>query len=178
MDYLVPAWKQTACQMDENVEDAMQDSDSVGLYEAYHYDEDIKHKGTEVIDVKWGQDIVPSVEALQKWLIGVVESKQISIECNLTSNCKIGHFKRYDEHPILLFDSIEKDVDVPRISTSINTDDRGVFVTSIGREYALLWLALEKVKDEKGQSKYNRETISSYLEELQQNGKQQCFKVG
>lgn len=81
-----------------------------------------------------------AIEAVQYKLLQEVEDIGIAIECNPTSNFKIGEIDRYDQHPITKFNTIRGHTKYPKhdISVSINTDDKGVFATSIEREYALV----------------------------------------
>ena len=43
------------------------------------------------------------------------------------------------------------------IMFSINTDDKGVFCTSLENEYALMGCALERMRDEQGRKKYQKQ---------------------
>jgi hypothetical protein len=85
-----------------------------------------------------------AISKVQQKLLQEVEDLGIAIECNPTSNFKIGEIDRYDHHPITKFNTIDRQSRYPRhdISASINTDDKGVFSTSIEREYALIAHAL------------------------------------
>lgn len=86
------------------------------------------------------------LEKIQQQLLEKVEKRHISIECNPSSNFKIGEIERYDEHPILKFFNYGLSTPYPRhdIAVSINTDDQGVFATSLEREYSLMALAIER----------------------------------
>lgn len=55
----------------------------------------------------------------------------ISIECNPTSNIKIGLFSKYYNHPITRFNSFYLENDNPEVQlkVSINKDDLGAFDT-------------------------------------------------
>lgn len=72
----------------------------------------------------------------------------------------IGTIKKYDQHPIVRFNSRKLKQAFPgmSLSVSINTDDQGVFDTLLENEYALMVLALEKAKDEEGNKLYDIET--------------------
>lgn len=109
------------------------------LYHQYHYDLDGKRNG-EVYD-EWmvTKDMIGAIQKIQWQLLNEVETMGLAIECNPTSNRKIGEFDRYDQHPILKFNNDGLNLYPKRtISVSINTDDKGVFATSIEREYALI----------------------------------------
>ena len=111
-----------------------------------------------------------------------IKNKNISIETNPTSNYLIGTFRRYAKHPITKFFNIgletnhENLINCPQLSVSINTDDQGIFSTSLENEYALMAIALEKEKDEFGHPKYNSSMIYDYLERIRQMGLGQSFK--
>lgn len=112
----------------------------------------------------------------------LVAAKGICIECNPSSNYLIGTFKQYRKHPISKFYNKELTIDeeelnnCPQLSVSINTDDQGVFHTSLENEYALMALALEKVKDENGDFKYDRMRIYDWIDAVREMGLIQSFK--
>ena len=83
---------------------------------------------------------------------------------------------RYIDHPVFRFISV-KSATGHNISiyASVNTDDQGVFDTSLGNEYALLACALSLEKDDVGHPQYSDDEIYDYLERLQKNGKTQVF---
>ncbi len=60
--------------------------------------------------------------------------------------------------------------DCAQLSVSINTDDQGVFYTSLENEYALMTLALEKARDEEGNPKYNRMKIYDWINAIRKMG--------
>ena len=64
----------------------------------------------------------------------------LAIECNPSSNYKIGEFETYEEHPILKFFNYGLSTPYANhdIAVSINTDDQGIFATSLEREYSLI----------------------------------------
>lgn len=77
----------------------------------------------------------------------------LQLRTNPSSNYLIGTIQKYDEHPILRFNSRklrtpEKNMS---LSVSINTDDQGVFDTLLENEYELMTLALKKSKDKDNQ---------------------------
>jgi len=63
-----------------------------------------------------------------------------------------------------------------QLSISINTDDQGVFATSLENEYSLIVSALERVKNTDGSQKYSFERISAYVRELRRMSNRQTFK--
>ena len=101
----------------------------------------------------------------------------ISIECNPSSNVLIGTFSSYQNHPVLNFYNIGLNVphqDV-QMHVSINTDDPGVFDTSLKFEYALLARAIGELRDEQGKPIHNEREIEDYIYNLVQMGQEQSF---
>jgi adenosine deaminase len=72
-----------------------------------------------------------------------------------------------------LFD-IEKGT---QLSVSVNTDNAGVFATSLENEYALVVNALERVTNEDGSQKYSFERFSAYVRELIKMSNRQAYTL-
>lgn len=111
-------------------------------------------------------------------MIAQLAKENIAIETNPSSNYLIGTIKKYDEHPILRFNSRklvtpEKNMS---LSVSINTDDQGVFDTLLENEYALMTLALKKSKDKENQPLYDIEDIYEWIDYVREMGMEQSFK--
>lgn len=151
------------------------------LYNEYHYNHDVKRKGSISEEFKVSSDYIKLMEQLQTAMRTEIAEMHISIETNPTSNLKIGYFDRYIEHPITKFYNAELEIDYQKlkscaqISTSINTDDLGVFDTNLENEYALMAIALEKEKDENGNPQYCSRQIYNWLESIRQMGEEQRF---
>ena len=91
------------------------------------------------------------------------------------------NFKKYIKHPILKFynkglvaDS-KKLAECEQLNVSINTDDQGVFNTSLENEYAYMALALEKAKDKDGKYLYKKSVIYQWLDDIRKMGIRQTF---
>ena len=99
----------------------------------------------------------------------------ISIECNPTSNYLIGTFSQYDEHPIMQFNDYKLGGHSKKtqIKVSINTDDIGVFDTSLSNEYALLLSSIIRKRHQ--EKNYNDEEVYEYLDYLRENGLNMSF---
>lgn len=102
---------------------------------------------------------------------------------NPSSGFLIGTFKDYAKHPILSFynrnltNDFDRLQDCPQLSVSVNTDDQGVFSTSLENEYSLLANALENAVDEDGHYIYNRTMIYSWIDDIRKMGINQSFLV-
>ncbi len=155
----------------------------VELYNRYHYDIDVKARGSQKEVFKIPHYIILVVKEIQKCMQISIRKQGIGIECNPSSNVLISNFKRYDKHPILKFNNLglvkdnNNESQIPQMFVSINTDDQGVFDTLLENEYALMGIALEKVKDENGECVYNQSMIYDWLDRVRQMGLEQSFNV-
>lgn len=162
---------------DENI-DVIRDIKNIRkIYHAYHFDEMVRKKGNEMIIQKVGKRYADVVKQLQDGMIHQLVMSGIGVESNPSSNYLIGTIKKYEEHPILRFNS-RKLGNVPTnmsLNVSINTDDQGVFDTLLENEYALMLLALKKAKDDEGQYKYDIEDVYEWIDYVRDMGIQQVF---
>lgn len=149
------------------------------LFYLYHYCESVKRRGNQiinlqdVIDDQQAEQFINAIAFIQQVMLLRIKNMGIAIESNPTSNFKIGEIDRYDQHPIQKFYPCQKNVG--RTSTSINTDDKGIFATSIEREYALIYAAfLRKVKHERWKPQREKD-IHHWLDKIRECSNQQSF---
>lgn len=151
---------------------------AAGFLYLYHFDPDVKTRGLQPTGIEWEnwKDYIDLVDAFQHKLRTEIARKGIAIECNPTSNVLISTFSSYDRHPILNFNRyrLENDIQRANIQVSINTDDLGVFDTSIENEYALLLCAIRRARHNAGN--YNDDAIYDYLDYIRECGIQMAFK--
>ena len=144
----------------------------------YHFDAEVKTKSLEPVFVEWDNWLwyAELMSLFQQKMREKIAGCGIAIECNPTSNVLIGTFKRYDSHPILQFNQhrLSDSPETANILTSINTDDIGVFDTSLENEYALLLCALKKARHLQGI--YNDDMIYDYLDNLRECGLNMSFR--
>ena len=152
------------------------------LYHLYHFNQNVKRKGQEILQINVNPSIVKAAKKVQRQMQFEIERKGIAIETNPSSNCMIGSFEYYESHPITkwynhnLTDEIDVLRECPQCNVSINTDDQGVFHTSLENEYAYMALALEKKKDEKGNYMYRPSMILNWLNDIREMGLRQSFR--
>lgn len=175
----IAPWNVASLNNLEEVVEARSSEMAKVLYFRYHYDSDVKRIGGEGeilrIEPTFRKELLELIGKVQLAMLGKLEKYHIAIECNPSSNYKIGEIQRYDEHPITKF--YNKGLSTPypcqHIAVSINTDDAGVFGTSLEREYSLMALALEKHEDE---NNYNSpRAIMDWLENIRQMTLEQKF---
>lgn len=147
------------------------------LYYLYHFDYDAKMRGLEPEKFIVEDWYIQAVAKMQMAMQLRIAKRGIAIECNPSSNVLISTFRRYDKHPILHFNNYhlaDEKEENPHIHVSINTDDIGVFDTSLENEYALLFSAIKRIRQNHGS--YNDEEIYEYLEHIRKNGIRMSFK--
>lgn len=147
------------------------------LNRLYHFDGNVKKRGniSEVLKLPQSiqKDWISAVCCVQSKYLLMVERRQFCIECNPTSNKKIGGFEKYVKHPIFRFNHLNKaSINGHNINVSINTDDKGIFSTSLEREYALLALAIMKDKND-----ITFHQILKWLDDVRNNGIIQAFHL-
>ncbi len=138
------------------------------LYYKYHYNHEVKVKGNKkdvfIVDEKY----IELVKSIQYEMQKLVKSLGIMIESNPSSNYLIGTIDKYEQHPIFTFFDIDSSKE-SNISVSINTDDQGVFETSLQMEYSLLALSLQKTQ------KYDEQRILRFIDEIRRCSLEQVF---
>lgn len=164
---------------DRRVEPIRVDNRARYLYYRYHYDYKGKSNGSKSIEWKieacYRQSFVRILETIQNKMQDEIANKHIAIECNPTSNLRIGNIPKYIDHPIVRFYNeglvcnYGELTHSAQISVSINTDDAGIFATSLEKEFTLMALALEKERDENGELKYNQRSVYRWLENVREN---------
>lgn len=168
-------------QKDQKLKRYRQDEKIRTLCWLYHFDPDIKKKGCEVISYKINPNIIPVIESLQNQMQHCLMTNGISIECNPSSNVLIGSFQKYRDHPMFRFN--RHGIRVPQwehepsagLCVSINTDDQGVFDTSLESEYAYVARSLERELDDEGQRLNSNDAIYAYLDHIRRLGNSQTF---
>ena len=151
------------------------------MYCLYHYNKDIREKGSEKKTFHLPDRYRRGVARVQKAMQEEIVRRGIGIELNPSSNISISILSGYEEHPIKTLYNIgltynEQELEsCPQMNVSINTDDKEVFVTRLENEYALLALALEQVRKADGTPKYKREFIYQWLDNIREMGLRQAF---
>jgi Adenosine deaminase len=150
------------------------------LYQTYHRKE-WREAGNQTVDYEISLPYMQAVGVLQERLQHDILQRGICIESNPTSNYLISTFRRYDAHPITRLFNLGLTYDpadlaaCPQLNVSINTDDLGIFDTSLENEYALMATALQKAKTADGQPRYKHALIMDWLDRVRLNGLSQSF---
>lgn len=152
------------------------------LYYMYHYCESVKLNGNHIINIQdvigneWADQFIRAIAFVQQIMLKQIHCKGICIECNPTSNFKIGEIDRYDQHPIQQFYPYLKSKKGVSISSSINTDDKGIFATNIEREYALIYAAFHRKNQRESSIKRSRKRdIDQWVDDIREFSNKQSF---
>lgn len=147
-----------------------------GLMYYYHFGYDEKRKGAAVETLEIDGTYISLMEKIQMKIRRLLAEKGISIECNLSSNQLIGTFRDYKKHPIFTFNNygLTFNLNSEQLSASINTDDQGVFDTSLENEYAIIVQCMSEMR-ENGERIYSDDAIYSYIDHIRKQGLLQTF---
>lgn len=174
--FCVDEWEmQNLVTGDQEIENARNDEVARELYCYYHFDKIVKENGDKVVEQRVGASYVKTLELIRERKLCDAENRHLAIECNPTSNYKIGELEDFSEHPITCFynEGIGEHKNKHSLSVSINTDDAGVFATSIEREYAVMAKALEDKYCDNG--KFTPKQIYDWLDDVRLFGQVQRF---
>ncbi|WP_297808848.1 hypothetical protein [uncultured Alistipes sp.] len=146
------AWSLTSKCHDPECEVARTDRNAVRINYDYQLSAEVIARG-EVSEVyTYPEGIEEVVSALQQQLQRKIANAGIAIECNPSSNLKIGPFDSYMQHPVFVFRRND-------LKASINTDDKGIFSTSLYNEYSLIAAAY-------GQSGADEKEVLEFIRQL------------
>lgn len=152
-----------------------------GLYYYYHYGVKEKKRGMEKVTVQVDSVYIQLMHRMQNAMQKFVEHSGLIVECNPSSNVLIGTFQDYKNHPVFRFNNTGLVYDqqghdsCPQLHICVNTDDLGVFDTSLEFEYALLYQTLREHERAAGESAYRSRDIINYLDNLRKMGLQAVF---
>ena len=144
------------------------------LYFSYHFSAEVKRRGAETISFEVTEEYLDFLRCMQDAMQRFVIEKGLSIECNPSSNALIGTFRAYEKHPVFRFCRPEP-AGASALHVSINTDDQGVFDTSLPFEYALIASALAQQKKPGTDCYFSDQEIEQYLQRLIRMGWEQVF---
>ena len=145
----------------------------------YHYCHGVLNQGIEPNTTYVEDEYIRLMGQMQEAMREYVNDKGVCIESNPSSNVLIGTFGSYQKHPLLTFYNrglgVEKDG--VQMHVSVNTDDPGIFDTSLTFEYALIADALRNMKDDNGMRLNTDRAIEDYIRDLVRMGREQCFPM-
>ncbi len=170
-------WLITTYDDSPEVQEALEDSKARRLCEQYFMDSDVYINGfqsSEDFKVPYRYERV--IKKVQNRMMKLLKGKNIFIETTPTSNVRIGRLGQYDELPLFRFSKVRIRPSQD-ILISVNTDDKGIFATSLHREFSLLALALVKQRHKGKVTKWDRQAVFQYIGHLARAGQEQRFRA-
>lgn len=144
----------------------------------YHHCLATRREGERMTKMEISSAYISLMRTMQTAMQNLVSDNGLCIECNPSSNVLIGTFDDYQSHPIWNF--YTEGLGIPRrkpqLHVSINSDDPGVFDTTLTFEYVLLAQTLASITDEDGQRIHDDREIENYMRNLVRMGQEQCFR--
>lgn len=174
--YDITGWDRYALRNVENYKDLVNNSIAYDLIHRYHFDTALKKRAREITVLTPEPELVVLAKQLQLRMRNFILEKGIAVESCPSSNFLISNLEHFKDIPTFnLFPVQESNSDFVRLNVSINTDDQGVFFTSLQKEYAMLAGTLRELHDSNGLRVYSDDQILNWIEHLINNSKQQCF---
>lgn len=153
------------------------------IYHRYHFDTALKRRALESVTQEFKQEFkgeyVKLVKQLQVRMRSRIAERGIAVESCPSSNFLISNLDEFKEIPTFQLFPIQENAEegLIRLNVCINTDDQGVFYTSLTKEYTMLAAIMREAK-ENGVRKYSDDAILSWIKHLIDNSKQLCFRTG
>lgn len=156
----IAPWSTTSDCMDSKAVSARTKRNTKNLNLEYQTAPDIIDNGKKLELYTFPREIVQIVSEIQNHLLNKIKERDIVIESNPTSNLCIGPFEDYCNLPLFKFEE-------SGVRYSVNTDDKGVFATSLSNELSLVAESydgsandmIEKICKENKRSRFNVDSI-------------------
>lgn len=170
------SWRSFSLQSSPRIKEIRQSNPNAArLYSIYHFDARVKRDGLRMKSAQVPKGYVSMITDLQDSIIREIAIRRLGIECCPSSNLKIGRLHRFDRHPIFRFMPIRGDESRFPLAVTVNTDDLGIFATSLPNEFSLLTLALLKTKDANGTPRYSSREVYDWIRLVIENGHKYRF---
>lgn len=150
---------------------------AVELYSDYHFDRVIRNNGKLIKSYLLPDSYPELIFELQNKMIQEISKCRLGIECCPSSNFRIGHLEKFEFHPIFRFMPVREQESMYPLPVTVNTDDLGIFATSLPNEFSLLALALLKKKDCHGNHVFSTQEVYDWIKRVVENGHKYRFKI-
>ncbi len=136
----------------------------------YFYNIEVKNRGCEKIYIHITNEMITLIRIMQSIIQNKISRKGICIEVCPSSNILLGNVKKGYCHPLInLLEKTKENLKEFGIRISINTDDQGIFATSLMSEYSLLINAFENERDNNGDMKFKRNFLYQWIDKIREN---------
>lgn len=168
-------WSYYAINHSEIEKIASQNPLAVNIYRNYHFNGDVRHRGECVKEFHICPGYTETITMMQEKMMERIERHGLCLECCPSSNLLIGSLDKYEHHPIFRFHDIDP-TKGHHLSVTINTDDLGVFQTSLSNEYSYLALAQYKSMYPDGTHRHSHYEISEWLKRISEFAEKYRFR--
>ena len=170
------SWSSFSLSPDQRMRDIRRrNPNAVSLYHAYHYDMNLKKRGQHIRSFHLPEGYAAMITNLQNKMMMGISKRRLGIECCPSSNLRIGRLHSFDRHPIFRFMPVRDSDSRYPLSVTVNTDDLGIFATSLPNEYSLLALALLKKRAPDGSHVYSSQEVYDWIARVAANGHKFTF---
>lgn len=145
-------------------------TDAKEIHRKYLIVKKIQEEGVKVKQYVLPRGYPALISKLQNEMMKHISKKRIGIECCPSSNVRIGYLSRFENHPILRFMPVYNSDSRCALAVTINTDDLGIFATSLPNEFSLMAISLLKMKDNDGNPVYSHPEVFDWIERIIKNG--------
>ena len=142
----------------------------------HFYNLEIKSKGQKLVKIYVSDEMITLTQKIQNIIQDKIKNKGIRIELCPSSNIFLGSVKKGYTHPLInVLKKQTNSLSAFDICVSINTDDQGIFTTSLMNEYSLLVNAFENETDNNGDKMYSKEFLYNWIDKIRENSIQMCY---
>ena len=164
-------WYQTQKEIANILEKRISSANAYRYLLLYWHNKDVFDRGNELLflDMRDKKELwLELLQEVQARMLEIVVEERLVVEANPSSNWSIGPMQNLDDHHIFNLTLDQKNQLEPKIQVTVNTDNPGVFSTSLAHEFYLLGEVLLK----KGVAEPE---VVKWLEWLRENGQNSTF---
>lgn len=168
------AWEHSMKCCHPRSEEARKNYRATMIAHEFRVREDIRYNGKKPEEWRITAEYERIIKKLQKKMAQIVRQLKVGIECNPTSNLMLCNIDRYDQEPLLRFRRVLPHLGF-QLPVSINTDDKGLFATSLLNEYSLMASAISKQECLIWKLNWSKKLIQKYLQDISRRGNEMRF---
>ena len=153
------------------------DNNVIIYYIAYchFFNVEVRDRGRKEVNIHIPNGMITLIQMAQSIVQEKIRKRGISIEVCPSSNILLGNIKKGYCHPLInLLRRTKNDLNELDICVSINTDNQGIFATSLMSEYSLLIKAFENEKNINGDMIFSKDFLYKWVDKLRENSIKIC----
>jgi Adenosine deaminase len=153
------------------------DNNVIIYYIAYchFFNLEVRDRGRKEVNIHISNGMITLIQIAQSIVQEKIRKKGISIEVCPSSNILLGNIKKGYCHPLInLLRRTKNDLNELDICVSINTDNQGIFATSLMSEYSLLIKAFENERNINGDMIFSKDFLYKWVDKMRENSIKIC----